>query len=236
MHLLHCPPVATSILSGLPKFQRGGFWLFVVALVTSAVLADQPIAASLVLGRPFAEQLALWQPISAVVMFPNGELAGLVGTFLLQWFVAGHLEARWGTARYLTFALASAVFGYLVLALVGLGAPAVLASPHGGTMPADLAAVIGFGVVYGRMPVQLFGALPLSARTFAGILAGILVAAPLLRGNWQGAIPLAAAAALAWLLARRWRPSADSGKVAPRANKPRPRHLRVVKPPAKLLN
>lgn len=228
--------MATSILSGVPKFQRGGFWLFVVALIASALLADQPIAASIVLGRPFAEQLALWQPISAVLMFPNGELAGLISTFLLQWFVAGHLEARWGTARYLTFALASAVFGYLALALVGLAVPAALAVPHGGTMPADLAAVVGFGVLYGRTPVQLFGALPISARTFAGILVGILVAAPLLRGSWQSAIPLAAAAALAWLLARRWRPSADSGKVTPRGNKPRPRHLHVVQPPAKLLN
>jgi len=220
--------VATSILSGLPKFQRGAFWLFVVALVTSALLADQPIAASLALGRPFAEQLALWQPLSAVVLFPNGTLAGLVGTLLLQWFVGGHLEARWGTRRYLTFAVGSAVFGYLVLGLLGLGVPAALAASHGGTMPADLAAVVGFGVVYGRTPMQLFGALPISARTFAGVLAGVLILAPLLRGNWPETVPLAAAAALAGLLAWRWRPSGDSGRVAPRKNKPR--HLRVVKP------
>jgi len=227
--------VATSILSGVPRFQPGGFGLLLVALIASALLADQPVAASILLGRPFAEQLALWQPLSAVLMFPNGELGGLIGTLLLQWFVGGHLEARWGTRRYLTFVLASAVFGYLVLALVGLAVPVALAMPHGGPMPADLAAVVGFGVVHGRMPVQLFGALPISARTFAGILAGVLVAAPLLRGNWPDTIPLAAAAALAWLLARRWRPSADSGKVPPRGNKQRPRHLRVVKPP-KLLN
>ncbi len=228
--------MATSILSGVPKFQRGGFGLLLVAAITSALLADQPIATSIALGRPFAEQLALWQPISAVAMFPNGELGGLIGTLLLQWFVGGHLEARWGTRRYLTFVLASAVFGYLVLALVGLAVPAALAMPHGGTMPADLAAVIGFGVVHGRMPVQLFGALPISARNFAAILAGVLVAAPLLRGGWPDTIPLAAAAALAWLLARRWRPSADSGKVPPRGAKQRPRHLRVVKTPPKLLN
>ena len=230
-HLLHCPPVATSILSGLPKFQPGAFWLFVVTLITSAVLADQPVAASLALGRPFADQLALWQPLSAVFLFPNGTLTGLVGTLLLQWFVAGHLEVRWGTARYLTFAVGSAVFGYLALGRLGLPAPAALASPHGGTPPADLAVVIGFGFVYGRAPMQLFGALPISARAFAGVLTGVLVLAPLLRGNWPETVPPAAAAALAGLLAWRWRLSGDSGKVAPRGNKKqRPRHLEVVKP------
>lgn len=230
--------MATSILSGLPRFQRGGFWLFVVALIASALLADQPIAADLTLGRPFAERLALWQPLSAIALFPNGTLSGLIGTLLLQWFVGSHLEALWGTRRYLTFVLAPAAFGYLVLGLVGLGVPVALDLPHGGTAPADLAAVIGFGVLFGRSQVQLFGALPIAARTFAAVLAGVLVAAPLLRGNWPEAVPLAAAGALAWLLARRWRGSAVSGKVAPRANKPRPRHLRVVKPerPNKLLN
>lgn len=225
----------SSFLSALPKFQRGGFWLFIAALITSALLADQPVADRLTLGRPFADSLALWQPLSAVLVFPNGSLGGLVGTLLLQWFVGGHLEARWGTARYLTFILGAAVFGYLVLGLVGLGVPAALAWPQGGTTPADLAAVVGFGVVHARQPVQLFGALPITGRGLAGILAAVMILAPLIRESWPGAVHLAAAAALAWLLAWRWRPSADSGKVAPRAGGRRPRHLQVVKAP-KLLN
>lgn len=223
--------MATSILSGLPKFQRGAFWLFVVTLISSAVLADQPVAASLVLGPPFADQFALWQPLSAILLFPDGTLAGLVGTLLLQWFLGGHLEARWGTARYLTFAVGSAVFGYLVLGLLGMAVPAALAAPHGGTVPADIAAIVGFGVVYGRTQMQLFGALPISSRGVASVLTCVLVLAPLLRGNWPDSVPLAAAAALAGLLAWRWRASGDSGRVAPRGNKKqRPRHLEVVKP------
>jgi membrane associated rhomboid family serine protease len=240
-HLLHCPPVArSSVFASLPKFQRGCFWLFVVSLVVSALLADQPIAASLTLGRPFADSLALWQPVSAVVMYPDGGLGGLVGTLILQWFIGGDVEARWGTRRYLTFVLACAVAGYLVLGLIGLGVPAALAWPHGGTAPADVAAIVGFGVIHGRRPVQLFGALPITGRGLAGILAAVIVLAPLIREGWPGSVPLAVAAALAALLAWRWRPSADSGKVGPRSPPRsagrRPNHLRVVKPPPKLLN
>ena len=225
----------SSFLSSLPKFHRGGFWLFIAALVASATLADQPVAADLVLGRPFADRLALWQPLSAVLVFPNGSLGGLVGTLLIQWFVGGHLEARWGTRRYLTYILACAVLGYLVLGLVGLAVPAALVIAQGGTAPADLAAVVGFGVVYARQPVQLFGALPITGRGLAALLVAVMVLAPLLREGWPGSLPLAVAAALAWLWAWRWRPSADSGKVAARGSR-RPRHLRVVKTPAKLLN
>lgn len=225
----------SSFLSSLPKFHRGGFWLFIAALVASATLADQPVAADLVLGRPFADRLALWQPLSAVVVFPNGSLGGLVGTLLIQWFVGGHLEARWGTRRYLTYILACAVLGYLVLGLVGLAVPSALVIAQGGTAPADLAAVVGFGVVYARQPVQLFGALPLTGRGLAALLVAVMVLAPLLREGWPGSLPLAVAAALAWLWAWRWRPSADSGKVAARGSR-RPRHLRVVKTPPKLLN
>lgn len=223
-----------SFLASLPKFQRGGFWLFVVALVASAVLADQPAAAALTLGHGFAAG-QLWQPLSAVFLYPDGALGGLVGTLILQWFVGGHLEALWGTARYLTLCLSAAVLGYLVLGLIGLGVPGALVIPQGGTTPADLAAVIGFGVVYARQPVQLFGALPLTGRGLAALLAGVIILAPLIREGWPGSVPLAVAAALAALLAWRWRPAMDSGKVAAHGGKSRPRHLRVVKDP-RLLN
>ena len=102
-----------SLLAGLPRFHRGGFWLFVIAASVSALLADHPLAGQLLLDTHFAVDLALWQPLTAIALFPEGQLAGLVGTLLLQWFIGGHLEAQWGTARYLTFVLLPAFAGYL---------------------------------------------------------------------------------------------------------------------------
>jgi membrane associated rhomboid family serine protease len=229
-----------SLFAGLPRFHRGGFWLFVISAATSALLADHPLAPQLLLDLHFAADLALWQPLSAVVLFPDGQLAGLVGTLLLQWFIGGHLEAKWGTARYLTFILLAAVSGYLALGLLGLAVPTALAFPSGGTLPADIAAVVGFGVVFGRQPVQLFGALPISARGLAGLVTALMLAGPLVRGLWPHAIPTAVAAALALGLAWRWRTPPSSGKVAARKGGRKPNHLRVVpqtgRPRDQLLN
>ncbi len=228
-HLLHWAAVARpSILAGLPKFQRGGFWLFVLAAASSALLADHPLAASLTLNARFVAELALWQPLSALFLYPDGQLGGLVGTLLLQWFVGGHLEGAWGTARYLTLVLTSAALGYIALALLGFAVPDALGRPLGGTSPADLAAVVGFGVVFGRQPVQMFGALPISSRGLAGLVTALMLVAPLLRGDWPHAVPAAVAALCALGLAWRWRAPGSSGKVALRAGGRRPRHLKVV--------
>ena len=227
-HLLHWPAVARpSIIAGLPKFQRGSFWLFVVATAASALIADQPFAADLTLNARFFLDLALWQPLSAIFVFPEGQLSGLIGTLAIQWFVGSQLEAIWGPRRYLTLVLGAAVLGYLALALLGLAAPGALAFPTGGTAPADLAAVVGFGVIFGRQPVHLFGALPISARGLAGLVAALMLLGPLLRGHWPQAIPAAVAALGALLLAARWRSPPTSGKVAARDGR-RPRHLKVV--------
>lgn len=228
-HLLHWLAVARpSILAGLPKFRPGGFWLFVAAAASSALLADHPLAASLTLNAGFVADLALWQPLSAILLFPEGHLSGLVGTLLLQWFVGGHLEGAWSTARYLTLVLVSAAAGYLALGLLGLAVPAALDLPTGGTLPADLAAVVGFGVVFGRQPVQMFGALPVSSRGLAAIVTALMLVGPLLRGNWPLTVPAAVAALCALALAWRWRGPRSSGKVAARAGGRRPRHLKVV--------
>ncbi len=228
-HLLHWPAVARpSIFAGLPKFQRGSFWLFVVAAAASALIADHPLAQSLTLNARFVTDLALWQPLSAVFVYPEGQLGGLIGTLAIQWFIGSHLEAIWGPRRYLGLVLGAAALGYLALALLGLVVPGALLFMTGGTGPADLAAVVGFGVVFGRQPVQLFGALPISARGVAGLAAALMLLGPVLRGHWPQAIPTAVAALAALLLASRWRSPPSSGKVAARAGGRRPRHLKVV--------
>ena len=232
--LLHWPPVArSSVLASLPRFHRGGFWLLVIAAAASALLADHPLADTLTLNLRFTE-LALWQPLTAIALYPDGQLGGLIGTLFIQWFIGGQVEERWGTARYLMLVLASALFGYLVVALLGLAVPQVLAAPMGGTLPADIAAVAAFGVLHARQPVQLFGALPLSGRGLAVLVTALVLLGPLLRGNWPVAVPTAVAALCGLLLAWRWRAPPSSGKVAARTGR-RPRHLKVVDKP-RLLN
>lgn len=228
----------SSPLHALPRFRRGGFWLFVAVAACSAFLADQPVAARLHLGPPFARDLALWQPLTAPFMYPDGQLTGLIGTAILQWFVGGPVEGRLGTARYVGLVLGCAVLGYLALGLLGLAVPEALARPHGGAVPADIAAVAAFGLLFAREPVSVFGLLPVTARGFAVVVALLMLVGPLLRDGWTGLVPGAVALGVSALVVRRWQKPAASGKVAPRkgGGGKRPRHLRIVDGRERYLN
>lgn len=219
----------TSPLSALPRFQRGAFGLFVVATALSAFVSDLPAAGRLLLGRPFLDDLALWQPLSAALLYPDGRLAGLFGTLAVQWFVGSPVEARVGTARYLGLVLGCAALGYLALGLLGLAVPEALLVAQGGATPADLAAATAFGVLFAGQTLSLFGALPLKSQGLAALVVGLALVGPLVRGDWPAAVPGLFAALAAMLVARRWRAPASSGKVGPRrGGGKRPRHLRVV--------
>jgi membrane associated rhomboid family serine protease len=228
-HLLHSQTVPTSPFSGLPRFRPASFWLLVAAAAASAFVSDLPLARHLQLGASFITDPAPWQPLTAPFLFPEGQLAGLIGTGLLQWFVGSPVEGRLGTARYLGLVLGAAIVGYLVLGLVGLAVPAALMLPHGGTTPVDLAALAAFGVLFAREPVSIFGVLPVTARSFAGVAVALLLLGPLLRGGWPDIVPGVVAAGLALVVARRWQKRPASGKVGPRkGGGKRPRHLRIV--------
>jgi membrane associated rhomboid family serine protease len=222
--------VSTSPFANLPRFRPASFWLLVVATATSGFVSDLPLADRLLLGPSFVADPAPWQPLTAPFLFPDGQLAGLIGTALLQWFVGSRVEARLGPARYLGLVLGGAVLGYLALGLVGLAVPAALAVPHGGTVPIDIAAVVAFGVLFARDPLALFGLLPITARSFAGVAVALLLLGPLLRGGWPDIVPGLVAAGLALVVTRRWQKRPASGKVGPRkaSKSKRPRHLRIV--------
>ena len=82
------------LLSRLPRFHRGAFGLFLVTVLLTTLVADKPLGDALVLhpGAVLRGE-GVWQPITANFIYPDG-LAGLViGTLLVQWLLAGQLEA-----------------------------------------------------------------------------------------------------------------------------------------------
>lgn len=213
-------------LAALPRFGPASFWLTIAVAATSAFVADTPLAGSLLVGPSFLGERALWEPLTAPFLFPDGKLGGLIATALLQWLVGSPVEARLGARRYLGLALGGAILGYLTLGLLGLAVPAALASAQGGSAPVDVAVLAAFGVLLAREPVSIFGVLPLTARSFAGAAAGLLLVGQLAREGWPGLVPCVVAGACGLLLARRWQSGRGSGKVAPPGR--RPRHLRIV--------
>jgi membrane associated rhomboid family serine protease len=227
-----------SFLAALPRFRRGGFVLFLLAAVASALLADQPVAADLLLtpSRLFTGEI-LWSPLTANFVFPDASVGLVVGTLVVQWFLGGQLEDFWGTRKYVTFVLGCGVAGYL--GQLGFGAllDDVASLPVGGATAMDLATVTAFGAVFGKRPLSLGGVIPLTSRTLAAFVAGLAIVSPLVRGApWPVILPwlVAIVAALA-VTTQPWRRLRSSGKLGGRKNQRRA-HLRVVRPDRDLLN
>lgn len=227
------------LLSALPRFRRGAFALFLVTVLLTALLADQPIGELLVLDPGGVTRGdGLWQPLTANFIFPQGRVALVLGTLLVQWFLAGYLEDYWGTRKYLTLVIGCGVAGHAAAVLLALGVPQVGGVIMGGATAMDLAAVVAFGAFMGARPLQLGGVIPLSGRTLAIIIAALSVISPLARGaDWPVIIPGVVSMLVALLVVTQpWRRLRKSGKVGGRGRKKRPAHLRVIRPDDELLN
>ncbi len=223
----------------LPPFRRGALALFGITLLLTALLADQPLARLLVLDpAAVARGESLWQPITANFIFPEGRVGLVVGTLLVQWFLAGMLEDFWGTRKYLTLVVGCGLAGYVTTVLLALGVPAVANEIMGGSTPMDLAAVVAFGAFMGKRPLALGGIIQLSGRTLAIIIALLSVISPLLRGApWPVVIPGVVAMLTALLVVTQpWRRLRKSGKLGSRGRRKRAAHLRVIRPDDELLN
>jgi len=146
------------LLSRLPRFHRGAFGLFAVTLGLTMLVADQPLGDALVLhpGGVLGGE-SVWQPLTANFVFPEGRAGLVLGTLIIQWFIAGHLESFWGTRKYLVLAAGSGLAGYAASVLLALGVPQVAETVVGGSSPMDLAAVVGFGALMGTRPLSLAG-------------------------------------------------------------------------------
>ena len=222
---------------GLPPFHRGTFGLFVAAALCTALLADRPLAEALILHPALLWRgEGLWQPVTANFLFPEGHAGGLLFTLAVQWFLGGAVESAWGTGRYLLVVLGCGVGAYLVPVALAPLIPEVGAVAVGGMTPIDLVAVTAFGVMFGRQPLRLFGALPLSARGIAMLAVGVSVVGPLLRGApWPEVLPLVAAVIWSLLfLLRPWRKMRRIGRR--RSRRPKRDHLQVVRPSRNLPN
>lgn len=227
------------LFASLPRFRRGAFALFLVTVLLTALLADQPMADQLLLDpKGVMRGQGLWQPLTANFIFPNGRVTLLLGTLLVQWFLAGPLEDYWGTRKYVTLVVGCGLAGHAAVVLLALVMPQVAAVTMGGATAMDLAAVVAFGAFMGTRPLQLGGIFPLSGRTLAVIIAALSVISPLARGApWPVIIPGIVSMLVALLVVTQpWRRLRKSGKVGGRGRKKRPAHLRVIRPDDELLN
>jgi membrane associated rhomboid family serine protease len=149
------------------------------------------------------EQYRVWTLLTSPIVEMN--FISLLLTGLMMWMLVPTLERFWGTARFLRFAAVTSIAGTVAGCLVGLATGADVAI--NGYSPFIIGAVVAFGVIYARQPVQFFGVLPLSGREMMFGLLAVFALATVLQQHWEsGAAQGAAALAAAVMTSKKWSP------------------------------
>jgi membrane associated rhomboid family serine protease len=145
----------------------------------------------------------------ATGVFVEPKFLALILHIFVMWMFVPTLERFWGTARFYRFVAITSLIATAVGCAVGYAFGGVeLHALIGGLDPFIYAAIVAFGIVYARQPVQFFGVLPLTGRQLMyGILAFLALSIVLSRRWPDGAAYAAAMVAAALLTSKRWSPA-----------------------------
>lgn len=147
----------------------------------------------------------------ATGVFVEPKMLALLLHALVMWMFVPTLERFWGTGRFYRFVAITSLVGTAVGCGVGYALGGLyLHAMVGGLDPFIYAAIVAFGIVYARQPVQFFGVLPLTGRQLMyGILAFLALSIVLSDPpRWpDGAAYTAAMLAAAILTSKRWSPA-----------------------------
>jgi membrane associated rhomboid family serine protease len=130
----------------------------------------------------------------------------LLAGFML-WAFIPTLERFWGTPRFYRFFAITSITGTLAGVIVGWLLGGAYAIPIAGLSPFVYAAIVAFGVVYARQPVQFFGVLPLTGRQLMYGFLGLMLLVTVMTQRWAlGAASAAACIAAALMTSKRLSP------------------------------
>jgi membrane associated rhomboid family serine protease len=149
------------------------------------------------------EHYRVWTLVTSPLLETN--FLSLLLTALMLWMLIPTLERFWGTPRFFRFVAITSIAGTAAGCGVGYltGNDVAIA----GLEPMILGAIVAFGVIYARQPVQFFGVLPLTGRQLMFGFIGFLVLFIGLQGLWaKGAAFAAAMLAAAIMTSKRWSP------------------------------
>src|SRR5215208_4756077 len=109
-----------------------------------------------------------------------------------------NLERWWGAPRFLRFAIYTSLAGTIAGTLFGcvVGLPGIIV----GLDPFIYSAMVAFGILYARQPVQFFGVLPLTGRQMMFGILGFAAFFVVLNEAWADGVAYAAAIGVAVML------------------------------------
>lgn len=158
-------------------FASLGVWLVLQVLVENLFLSKAYITAWFGLTpMTTIESLFLWQIVTYMFLHslnPMHVLFNMLGI----WFFGSELEMRWGTKAFLMYYIFTGVgaavlyiFGVLLFGVITGSEPAVYRQPVIGASGAVFAVLLAYGVLFGDRQIFLFGAFPMPAKYFVGII------------------------------------------------------------------
>jgi membrane associated rhomboid family serine protease len=125
--------------------------------------------------------LHVWTLATSPLLEPS--FIALVMHMVVLWAFVPTLERFWGTPRLYRFVAITSIAGSLGGTLMGLALGTEI--PIAGLDPFMYAAIIAFGIVYAKTPVQFFGVLPLTGRQLMYGFLGFLVLYVVLEQAWE---------------------------------------------------
>jgi membrane associated rhomboid family serine protease len=166
---------------------------------TRGTLSEYLVASpSAVFQRGYA-----WTVVTTIFLEPA--FIQLILNMFILWAFVPTLERFWGTPRFYRFFAITSLAGVAAGLLCGLATGRDM--PIYGLSPFTMAALVAFGVIYARQPVQFFGVLPLTGRQ---LMLGWLVVQGLVvvfGQHWElGAAYVGACLAAAVITSKRWSP------------------------------
>jgi len=142
----------------------------------------------------------------ATGVFLERNVIALILHAVVLWMFVPTLERFWSTRRFYRFVAITSLVGAAGGCTFGL-LTNKLDTQISGLDPFIYAAIVAFGIVYARQPVQFFGVLPLTGRQLMYGILGFLVLSVVVQGHWVlGAAYGSAMIAAAVVTSKRWSP------------------------------
>ena len=172
-----------------------------IALVATFVLLSilqkalgVPISSLLALSTEGLGRGFIWQ----LITFPlvNFDVMGVVFTGLLLWFIGSDLENLWGSNKYLAYVVLMTILSGLAFILLS---SFISGGAFFGMSFLSSALCVSYAVLYPNRVFQFFMVIPVKAKYFCMILAGISVYQGLLASGGATALTQLVAMALGYL-------------------------------------
>ncbi len=164
-------------------------WVVLLVILENLILSEPYITMYFgLIPQTMIENFFVWQPVTYMFLHSLNPMHVLFNMMTL-WFFGTELEQKWGQRLFLIYyfftGIGAAFFYLFGVALVGTikgMAPIVYTQPVVGASGAVFGILLAYALLFGDRTIYFFGAFPIKAKYFVGIIGTIEVISLLTQG------------------------------------------------------